>query len=115
MDVYKLYNKWTLDRGSDVHICNHLDCDRFQKTCDALLDNQLFASKTLYLITCFGTVSITTNTPNGPGELTLENVALAPGFMTNLVSLDLLNQKGVHWNSEYLTKLVQDSSDLLNL
>ena len=35
--------------------------------------------------------------------------------MTNLVSLDLLNQRGVHWNSEYPTKLVRDGSDFLNL
>jgi hypothetical protein len=49
------------------------------------------------------------------GELTLENVALAPGFITNLVSLNLLNQQGVYWNSEYPTKLVQDGSDFLNL
>jgi len=32
-----------------------------------------------------------------------------------LVSLDLLNQRGVHWNSEYPTKLVRDGSDFLNL
>ena len=34
-------------------------------------------------------------------------MALAPGFMTNLISLHLLNVKGVHWNSEnpqYLTR-----------
>ena len=95
-DVYKLYNKWTLNRGLDVHICNHMDRNRFQKTHNTSLDNQLFASKTLYLIACFSIVFISANTLNGLGELTLENITLAPGFMTNLVLLNLLNQKGVH-------------------
>jgi hypothetical protein len=39
-------------------------------------------------------------------EIELRNVALAPGFMTNLVSLRLLNIKGVHWNSETPNRLV---------
>jgi hypothetical protein len=90
-DVYKLYDEWTLDGGSDVHICNNTDRNGFRKTRDALPDDQLFAGKTSYPIACFGTVTIIVNTPDGPGELTLENVALAPGFITNLVSLDLLN------------------------
>jgi hypothetical protein len=98
-----------------VHICNNTDRNGFRKTRNALPDNQLFAGKTSYPIAYFGTVSIIVNTPDGLGEITLENVALAPGFMTNLVSLDLLNQRGVHWNSEYPTKLVRDGSDFLNL
>jgi hypothetical protein len=114
-DVYKLYDKWTLDGALDVYICNNTDRNGFRKTRNALPDDQLFAGKTSYLIACFGTVSIIVNTPDGPGEITLENVALAPSFMTNLVSLDLLNQQGVHWNSEYPTKLVRDGSDFLNL
>ena len=40
-------------------------------------------------------------------EIELRNVALAPGFMTNLVSLRLLNIKGVHWNSETPNRLVR--------
>ena len=74
-----------------MYIYNNIDYNRFSKTRDATLDDQLFAGKTLYLIACFGTVSITVNTLDGPGKITLENVALAPSFMTNLVSLNLLN------------------------
>jgi hypothetical protein len=33
--------------------------------------------------------------------MTLLNVALVPGFMTNLVSLSILNSKDVHWNSRF--------------
>ncbi len=42
------------------------------------------------------TVSIIINTLDRLGELTLENVALVPSFITNLISLDLLNQQGVY-------------------
>jgi hypothetical protein len=74
-----------------VHIYNNIDRNRFLKTRNALLNDQLFAGKTLYLITCFSTVSIIVNTLDRPGEITLENVALAPSFITNLVLLNLLN------------------------
>ena len=47
--------------------------------------------------------------------LQLENVALAPGFMTNLVSLDILNSKGVHWNSENPSILRRDQKELCQL
>ena len=74
-----------------MHICNDTDRNGFRKTRDATPDDQLFAGKTSYLIACFSTASIIVNTLNRPGELTLENVTLAPGFITNLVLLDLLN------------------------
>jgi len=45
-------------------------------------------------------VDVQVQTPNGPGRIELTNVVLALGFMTNLVSLYLLNVKEVHWNSE---------------
>src|SRR5271168_2446156 len=45
----------------------------------------------------------------------LTHVALAPGFMTNLVSLQLLNQKGVHWNSENPQVLTRNRTTFCNL
>lgn len=32
------------------------------------------------------------------GSIVLEKVALVPGYLTNLVSLDLLSQRGIHWS-----------------
>ena len=54
-------------------------------------------------------------TPSGRGEIELTNVALAPGFMTNLVSLHLLNDKEVHWNSEHPELLTRNREVLCNL
>ena len=115
MADYKLYNTWTLDGGSDTHVCNDESRSNWAKTRDAQPGDQLFAGKTSYPIEAFGTVTIHVDTPDGPGEIRLTNVALAPGFMTNLVSLDLLNSKGVHWNSKYPTKLQQNRRDFCNL
>src|SRR5438045_4418200 len=49
----------------------------------------------------YGTVKMNIKTPCGRRHLKLTNVALAPGFMSNLVSLNLLNIRDVHWNSEH--------------
>jgi len=104
---YKLYNSWTLDNASDTHVCNDINRSGFRQTRKAGPDDELFAGKTSYPIEAFGVVTFNVQTPNGEREIELTNVALAPRFMTNLVSLYLLNDKGVHWNSEkpqYLTR-----------
>jgi hypothetical protein len=45
-------------------------------------------------------VTVNVQTPKGKREIELTNVALALGFMTNLISLHLLNLKDAHWNSK---------------
>ena len=112
---FKLYNSWTLDNASDIHVCNDIQRSGFRKTRDAQPSDELFAGKTSYPIEAFGTVDVQVQTPNGPGRIELTNVALAPGFMTNLVSLYLLNVKGVHWNSENLQYLTCNGKIFCNL
>jgi hypothetical protein len=114
-DEYKLYNSWTLDNASDIHVCNDIQRSGFRQTKGASPDDELFAGKTSYPIEAFGTVTIYVQTPNGQREIELTNVALAPGFMTNLVSLHLLNAKGVHWNSENPRYLTRNGNILCNL
>jgi hypothetical protein len=60
-------------------------------------------------------VTVYVPTPSGIGEIELTNVALALGFMTNLVSLHLLNDKEVHWNSEHPELLTRNREVLCNL
>lgn len=112
---YKLYNSWTLDSGTDVHVCNDKLRSCFTKTREADEDEQLFAGKRAYAIECFGSVNVGVNTPDGTDYITLVNVALAPGFITNLVSLDLLNVKDVHWNSADPTVLRKHGEIFCNL
>lgn len=93
---YKLYNSQTLDNALDIHVCNDIQRNGFRQTREATLDDELFAGKTSYPIEAFGMVTVYVQTPNGKREIEPTNVALALGFMTNLVSLHLLNAKSVH-------------------
>ena len=112
---FKLYNAWTLDNASDIHVCNDFKRSNFCKTRDASLNDKLYAGKTSYVIEAFGTVTVNVETLNGRREIELTNVALAPGFITNLVSLYLLNLKGVHWNSENPQCLTRYGTAFCNL
>lgn len=114
-DDYKLYHSWTLDSASDVHICNDPTISDWVTTKEACAGDEIFAGKTSYAIEAFGTVTIEVITDEGIALMQLQDVALAPGFMTNLVSLDRLNSKGVHWNSEYPTVLKRDQKPFCKL
>jgi hypothetical protein len=91
---YKLKNCWTLDSGTDIHVCN--DRTRFQFQRMATEEDVPIAGKTAYAIEAFGSVEITANALNRPMTIKLLNVALAPGFLTNLVCLRRFTDKGVH-------------------
>ena len=93
---YKLYDMWTLDNTIDIHVYNNGTRSRFTRTREAGPNDKIYARKTLYPIKAFGTVSFEVWIVDGSSEIELKNVALAPGFITNLVSLYLLNVKGVY-------------------
>lgn len=84
-------------------------------TKEASLGDQIFAGKSAYSIEAFGTVTIEVLVNGVAATVQLENVTLAPGFMTNLVSLDILNSKGVHWNSEQPHVLRKGGKDFCSL
>jgi hypothetical protein len=87
-----------IDGASDIHVCN--DSTRnFTITREIGPEDLLYAGKECYQIEAFGTAKVWINTSQGKQYIELLNVALAPGFMTNLVSLDILMSKDVHWES----------------
>ena len=55
---YKLYNSWTLDNASDIHVCNDVERSNFTKTHDAMPGDELCSGKTWYPIEAFGTVTV---------------------------------------------------------
>jgi len=61
--------------------------------------NVIDSSKQTYPIESFGTVTINIDTTTRPACFQLRNVALAPGFMSNLVSMDILAEQHIHWSS----------------
>jgi UPF0716 family protein affecting phage T7 exclusion len=93
---YKLYNSWTLDNTSDIHVCNNLGRSKYTETRTIISDNILYSSKTAYQIESFGIVRIVVDTPKRKRKLKLGNVILVPGFITNLVSLFFLISKSIH-------------------
>ena len=98
-----LRQQWILDSGSDIHVTN----DRSSLTnIRSEKRGKLVAGATKYSIEATGTASIQVMTKLGPATMTLPDVAYLPRFMTNIVSLSLLMQKDVHWNTKtgYLTR-----------
>ena len=96
LEEVALKASWILDSGADVHVCN--DPERFRRTRDAPVGNRLRMGRGSYPIDAYGSVDIKVQTLEGVRTITLSEVALAPGFATNLVSMSRLNAKGVYWD-----------------
>ena len=106
---YKLKNHWILDSGSDIHVTNHRN--GYQETSKASIDDRLIAGTSTHQIKSFGTIKVPVQTPTGQKSITLLRVAYIPTFMTNLVALSKLVEKGLHWDTERGT-LRREGKDL---
>jgi hypothetical protein len=73
---------------------------RFNFDRKASKSDTLISGKTVYEIQAFGNVKITVQSPNGPIPIILADVALVPGFFTNIASLNRFTSKGVHWGTQ---------------
>ncbi|RDL36452.1 uncharacterized protein BP5553_05804 [Venustampulla echinocandica] len=111
--IYRLVNCWTLDGASDIHLCNDRKRSQFKKTRDAHDSDRLTSGKTTYPIEAWGTVILNIDTPKGPDQIRLLNVALVPGYMTNLVAMDIINEKGLHWSSRRPLELHQNTGETM--
>ena len=95
---YDIANSWILDSGSNIHVCN--DPHRFKTTHPTTSDDYLVSGSTTYPITAYGTVDITVASPTGRTEsVTLNQVALIPGFFTNLVSFSKAKAANIYWDT----------------
>ncbi|KAF5189162.1 Ribonuclease h-like domain [Thalictrum thalictroides] len=91
-----LKNSWILDGGSDVHICNNSKKWDFKIMRKAERGDSIRAGNSSVPIDAYGTVKVKVDTMSGKKHITLENVILSNGFLTNIVSMQLIN------NSEYV-------------
>lgn len=98
-EKFSIRNSWILDNGSDIHVCNDTMLHRFRKEKNAPSNHTLIAGARRCTIEAYGTIKITADSPTGPKEITLQNVAYVPDFMTNVTSLFLMRKKGVHFDS----------------
>ena len=95
---HDILNCWILDSGSNIHVCN--DPDRFKTTHTTTPDDYLVSGSTTYQIEAYGTVDITVDTPTGRREsITLQHVALIPGFFTNLISFSRAKDANIYWDT----------------
>ncbi|KFY83045.1 hypothetical protein V500_10202 [Pseudogymnoascus sp. VKM F-4518 (FW-2643)] len=92
---YGLAKSTILDSGSTTHICN----DRSRMYDYVEQKGSMLAGKAECQILGYGKVRLTLSEPRGVKEITLHNVAYIPGFLTNIASLDQMNEKDVHWDS----------------
>lgn len=107
LSEFHLTNHWVLDSGSDVHICNDQYRHNFQKVEETKNHDYIISGTTKYPVEAWGTCKVYVSTNKGNGFITLTKVALIPGFMTSLISLHLMNTKGVHWNSMTPLQMIQ--------
>ena len=93
-EEHHLFRCWILDSGSDIHVFNHSEGFTITRPNDA--GDQLFGGKNAYAIKAYGIIQVNLETPTGPMSITLHNVALIPGYLTNIIAMERLSQNGVH-------------------
>ena len=108
-----LYHCWILDSGSDTHVINH--STGFTPIRDPMPNEVVSGGSHVYRVEAFGSVQVTIDTPDGQLDIELRDVAYIPGFLTNVVSLERLNAKGVHWDSERPSYLKRNGYDFAYL
>jgi len=93
-----IINRWILDPGSNIHVCNST---RFGwvETRKATPQDILFAGGSTVAIQAWGDVTLNINMPYSIGQIQLTNVALVESFFTNVVSLSRCRAVGVQFDS----------------
>lgn len=86
---------WILDNGSDGHVCNNMSMLKGFKPAQETVAFGNSSSS----INGYGQITLIVETNQGPGLLHLDKVAYVPGFHTNLVSADLLEQENLYFNT----------------
>ncbi|KAI1003455.1 hypothetical protein K3495_g4750 [Podosphaera aphanis] len=107
-----LENSWILDGGSDVHICNDMSKWDFQISRKAENGSSVRAGNSSIPIEAYSTAKVLVNTPNGKKHITLENVILTHGFLTNIVLMQLLKKTGLPWSSRMPKRLEFEDQSL---
>jgi hypothetical protein len=93
-----LLDRWIVDPGSNVHICNTTYFN-WRKTSDAKSTDVIFAGATGYQVAAWGEVIVSVNRGNQKKDILLTHVAYVPGFLTNLFALGRCRRSGNHFDS----------------
>ncbi|EFQ88629.1 hypothetical protein PTT_15421 [Pyrenophora teres f. teres 0-1] len=93
-----LLDRWIVDPGSNVHICNSTYFN-WVKTADAKPTDVIFAGATAHQVVAWGEVIINVNRGKVSKDILLTHVAYVPGFLTNLFALGRCRNSGIHFDS----------------
>lgn len=93
---------WHIDSGATSHICAH--CSMFQDYTKIQQSSAVWTGAGPIKAVGTGAVRITLVCSNGATTvILLKGVLHVPGFLTNLVSVSRLCEKGVYWRSDNFT------------
>ena len=102
-----LQSSWVLSKSSSIHVCNESMKDRFTKERDCIDGSTIEDTPIL----AYGTVlPVNVSAASGKGPIELKNVAYVPSFKTNLVSVKILQNKGLRLGRRCL---LRDNKPLL--
>ena len=91
---YVLHNSFILDFGAIVYICNNLT--RFIDLCP--VTEFILARDNIIPIKIYGIIIITYIIFNRPTRVPLINIIYIPGYHTNLISLQKVIKKNLHFD-----------------
>ena len=98
LEVPSIINRWILDPGSNIHVCNSTRFN-WTETRKASPQDFIFAGETKVAIQAWGEVILNVDSPQGLSQVQLTDVALVEGFFTNVVSLSRCRARGMHFDS----------------
>ena len=111
-DDFPLKHSYILDSGSSLHISH--DLKRFSDFRRVPLGHHVVCGSGSVAIQGYGEVNIDlTNLKGRVRSLKLHNVAYCPDFPMNLVSLRLLEARGIDWNHRSGQLMFHDDLDIL--
>jgi hypothetical protein len=94
-----LLDRWIVDPGSNVHICNSTYFN-WVKTADASTTDIIYAGTAAHQVAAWGEVIVNVNRGrNLRKDILLTHVAYVPGFLTNLFALGRCRPSGIHFDS----------------
>lgn len=111
---FLLRYSFLLDSGSSIHVCH--DLSRFNNFRKAPHGHYAICGSGSVTIQGYGEVDVVlTNQKGRKRLLRLYNVAYCPNFPTNLVSLRLLEVRGIDWNHRSGQLMFNGDSEILGL
>jgi hypothetical protein len=93
-----LLNRWIVDPGSNIHICNSTYFS-WVKTADAEPTDVIFAGTAAHQVIAWGEVIVKVNRGSVRKDILLTRVAYVPSFLTNLFALGRCRKSNIHFDS----------------